>query len=149
MTSPPPLPPYLREAYLATDFDVLGSHAITLRVDQPVADLDGWLQLHRTRSATVIGARSPFSQSLPEDEEVRRHQELQAFIDANGLRCLPALGRPRQGPWPPEPSLCVFGLAPEQADEWMRRFGQYAIVVANEGQGCALRWHPDLETRAP
>ncbi len=26
----------------------------------------------------------------------------------------------------------MFGLAPAQADGWMRRFGQYAIVVANE-----------------
>lgn len=144
----PPPPSYLRDAYLATDFDVLGPQTITLRADQPVAGLDDWLRLHQSKSATVISARSPFSQSLPEGEEVQRHRQLQAFVDANGLRCLPALGRPRQGPWPAEPSLCVFGLTSMQADEWMRRFEQYAIVVANEGQGCALRWHPDLLIRA-
>jgi hypothetical protein len=131
-------------AYAATDFLVLALRPVTLRVDQMVAGLDDWLRAQRCESAVVISARSPFSQVLAEEEEDRRHEELRALVERAGLRSAPAVGRPREGTWKPERCICVLDLADDLAMGWMRRFEQYAVVVAVLGQGCRLRWHPDL-----
>jgi hypothetical protein len=41
----------------------------------------------------------------------------------------------------------VFDVAEATVSDWMRCFEQYAVVLAAIGQGCSLRWHPDLEMR--
>ncbi len=131
-------------AYAATDFVVLALRPVTLRVDQVVAGLDDWLRAQRCESAVVICARSPFSQALAEDEQDRRHEELRALVERAGLRSAPAVGRPRKGTWQPERCICVLNLADDLAAGWMRHFEQYAVVVAELGRGCRLRWQPDL-----
>jgi len=104
-------------AYAATDFVVLALRPITLRVDQMVAGLDDWLRAQRCESAVVISARIPFSQALAEDEEDRRHEELRGLVEFAGLRSAPAVGRPREGTWQPERSICVLDLADDLGDE--------------------------------
>jgi len=142
---PPGLPPQgLVDAYRETDFVITSSGCITLRVGQHVPGLDKWFAAHRRCNAVVITAFNPFSQSLPEEENLRRSAALLAAITAHGLTYAHALGQATVGEWSPEPSFCVFGPPPSLVDEWMRHFGQYAVVLADEAEGCRLLWHPAI-----
>lgn len=134
----------LVDAYRVTDFVVETEEAMVLRVDSPVPLLGRWLAARRCESAVVITASNPFSRSLPGEENLRRNRELLTAIEATGLLSASAIGRARSDNWEPEVSFCVFDVAPDVVDAWMRRFGQYAVVLAEKEGTCRLLWHPAI-----
>jgi len=38
-----------------------------------------------------------------------------------------------------------YELANDLVEIWMRRYEQYAVVVAPIGHSCSLRWRPDID----
>ncbi|MFZ5467553.1 MAG: DUF3293 domain-containing protein [Pseudomonadota bacterium] len=58
-----------------------------------------------------------------------------------GSRHFSAVGLPTaEDHWPPEPSLLILDLAPEQAAQLAEHFGQWAWVSGEAGQPAELAW---------
>lgn len=96
------------------------------------------------RSATVLTACNPGSRPLPQAENARRQQELEAAVAARGLSAWPALNQDPSGQWPDEPGLCIGDLPARLLDAWLERFGQNAAVVYQPPAVPRLAWHPAL-----
>ena len=145
-SEPPGMPAQgLVDAYRLTDFVVEKAYeAIVLQVDHPVSNLKHWLAAQKCENAVVITAWNPFSMSLPKDENVKRNLELGAAIEGAGLLSTSAVGCARSGNWEPEESFCVFNVPPTVVDEWLQRFRQYAVVLAEKEGTCRLLWHPEI-----
>lgn len=137
-------PAELVEAYRRTTYAVHGSLPIELRVDRAVPGLVEWLSACLAQRAIVITAFNPFSVPLSDGENVQRSGELLSDILAHGLACVGAAGQGEDPAWAPESSYCVFDPPGALIDEWMQRFGQYAVVVADRVDGCSLLWHPTI-----
>ncbi|MEZ6037029.1 MAG: DUF3293 domain-containing protein [Planctomycetota bacterium] len=126
--STPPLDPALLQAYRETLFEALDEHPLTLRIGEPNESLR---QLHRRHDVTCsafVTACNPRSESLPAEENDRRHADLRAELQHRGLTFFEGQGRHPSNSWPPERSLLVMGLELAAARELGGRWAQNAIV---------------------
>lgn len=127
-------------AYRAASYWVELPHGrITLRIGEHFIappDLGGHGRL------AVVTAFNPFSSALERPENEARQAALVGAVDAAGLTRFQAAGVDPLGAWEPEPSLGILDPSSEQLDEWMERFEQNAVVVADPGEPVVLRFHP-------
>ena len=107
-----------RDAYLETVVTVDGRP-----VDEVVAEFG---------SFWVVTAWNPFSEELAPDENARRHAELLARLEADGLVWLPAVGSSPDGQWAEE-SMAVVGIDRETARALGRDFDQHAVFEVADG----------------
>jgi hypothetical protein len=134
----------LLQAYNATQYVVHTKPELILQIGIHAANTDLLLSKHGAKSACIVTAWNPFSQSLSTEDNIKRNEELIGAVNKLELQYLDAEGRDPEGKWPSEKSLCVFDATDSMIKEWMRVFGQNAVVVVNHGQPPTLVLHPDL-----
>lgn len=117
--------------------------SVLLRVGQASPELDLLLESYGATVAALITAANPRSRRLPAAENASRHEQLLARLPA-GHRVVPTVAQDPRGRWPDEHGILVFGLAPGEAIDLARAFGQYAILWCRAGEPVQLLW-----TRAP
>ncbi len=139
-----PISKELLKAYNDMLFVVHTQPEFIMRVGAHSAQTDLFLSVHGAKSACIVTAWNPFSQSLSEVDNIKRNEELIGVVNKLGLKYLDAEGRDPEGKWPSEKSLCIFDATDSIIKEWMRVFGQNAVVVVNHGQPPTLVLHPDL-----
>lgn len=78
--------PQLLQAYLATEYTVLGQRPFRLCIDTFSPELLALYRTHGVRCAAFISASNPFSQRFDDAENERRQQafEQNAFLWAGG-----------------------------------------------------------------
>lgn len=124
----------LDAAYRATAYVVEGEHhPISIRIGQHCTDLDVLLQAHNYTDWAFVSASNPGSQELPEAENIKRHAQLVAAVEALGLPWYIGHGVPDHPGWQPEVSLLVLGIKPDDALQLASRFGQNAILTGAAG----------------
>lgn len=120
--------PDLLTAYRNTRYVVHTVPPFALIVGQASPALRQWMQGHACDCAVFITACNPYSQLLDDAANAQRQRTLEHAIRQRGLPYVPGLGQPQGGPWKPEPSWLVGGLALEAARALGRRFEQNALV---------------------
>lgn len=104
---------------------------IGLRLDDPSAQADVFLQHAKAQSLTCLNAWNPRSKTLPVTRNMAAHQRLRR--DLAGYVALPHLGVPDQYSWRPEPGFAVLDLETEKAIALAERYGQFGIVRYERG----------------
>lgn len=123
----------LESVYRNTDYVVNDPDGrFIIRVGE-VADID-------TDRWAFISACNPKSVPLTDAENAARMRELERLVVAAGHVFLYGNGKDRDGQWPEEPSLLIFGLDESTAVAWAARFDQAAIVTGERGQPARLTW---------
>ncbi len=129
----------LDAAYRATAYVVEGGRSpISIRADQPCAELDLLLQAHHCTDWAFVSASNPGSHALPEAENIKRHAQLILAVEARGLPWYTGRGVPDHPGWQPEISLLVLGIQPDDALQLASRFGQDAILAGSVGAPAKL-----------
>lgn len=141
----PEISPELLAAYAAANYQVdLPSGQITLKVGEGFYPPDGFAGVR----LAVVTAANPFSRRLSDAENAERHADLVQSAKALGLSWFPAAGVDPTGQWPSEVSLAVVDATDAQLDDWMGRFGQNAVVVADVGRPINLKLNNQLLLQA-
>lgn len=129
----------LEAAYRATTYVVEGQHGnISIRIGQTTPLLDQLLIARGGKDWAFISACNPGSRPLPEKQNLERHAQLVAAVDALGLPWLIGHGIPDHPGWQPELSLLIPGIPLEQAIKLASAFDQNAIVVGAIGTPARL-----------
>jgi len=128
------LPRTLLDAYLDTDYLVATPEGRTLRLvpGQPCPALDALMAEAGCTSAAFITAWNPGSRALPRECNASRQHRLAEQLAAAGYRFLEGYGVAPDGSWH-EDSLLVLGIPARGALRLARRFGQNAILTAEQG----------------
>lgn len=129
-----PVAPDLLAAYEATDYVVHAAPDIVARPGEISAAVDDLLAGLGVTCAAVITAWNPFSTETIPAENAVAQARLLARVGELGLRWLPAEGCGRDGDWPAEESLCVFGIDGEAARALAVEFRQNAILWLELGR---------------
>lgn len=118
----------LKQAYLATDYQVYPTPSKTLhiRINQKNVELDQFLEGHQ--SWGYITAWNPNSKVLPTAENEKRNKALENLLQQRGYTFYPGKGVPDEGDWRPEASFLVVDLPRRTTVEIGRIYGQKAIV---------------------
>lgn len=134
------IPRSLLRAYEAAVYWAdLPSGRITLEIGKAFHPTD---ELPRGVRLAIVTAWNPFSRELSDAENASRHEALVEAVHLAGLASHPAAGGDPAGQWKPEMSLAIIEPSDDQLDDWMIRFGQNAVVVAQSGGAAGLRLHP-------
>lgn len=129
----------LDAAYRATAYVVeQGESRISIRIDQCSPEIDRLLLAGNCRDWAFISASNPGSLPLSLPENRKRHTELISAIEALGFGWCEGHGVPDRPGWPPEISLFIMGIQPEEAVKLAARFGQNAIVIGTLGKAAKL-----------
>ena len=115
-------------AYLETDYVVRAEPPVILRVGESSPGLSAIHRAHRVDCSVFITACNPYSQSLQEQENDRRHELLMQELKLRSLASLQGLGSHPDNGWPPEVSCLVLGLNLEASKNLAARFEQNAVV---------------------
>lgn len=125
------LPPELVEAYRRTEYQVAdGSHAFTMRVDEPSDSLRTCHFAHGVECSAFITACNPRSVPTADDQNAGAMTRLAGELERRGYFVLHGRGVDPTGAWPGEPSFLVLGITEPDAVALARRFDQHAIVCA-------------------
>jgi hypothetical protein len=123
------IPPATVQAYLETDYRVLGDAPFTLKIDAPSAALAALYAATGASCSAFITAWNPFSEParhpLANDAAQRA---LRTKVAQRGLRIIDGIGQHPSGDWPGEASLLVLGLEREMAQDLGRQFRQNAVI---------------------
>lgn len=116
------------QAYLETDFRVLGNPPFMLRVGAASAEL---MALHKgcdVESSTFITTCNPFSQPFDEEANSQRQAALASELKFRSLAFISGVGQHPSNKWPAEPSFLVLGVSRETAKALGTKYQQNAIV---------------------
>ncbi|MGK0674123.1 MAG: DUF3293 domain-containing protein [Halothiobacillaceae bacterium] len=114
---------------------------LDLRIGGCHPQLDAFLQTLGASRWVVLSPCNPGARLLDDASNAARMAALRQALTDEGLRHFPAVGLPAaEDHWPPEPSLLILDLAPEQATQLARRFSQLAWVSGEVGQPAELVW---------
>ena len=120
--------PDLIQAYMETDFHVLGGVSFTLRVATPSNELLETHKAHRVECSAFLTACNPFSKELNANDNDARQLALSRELASRSLEFVEGIGQHPSNQWPGEPSYLVFGLTLEAAKTLGARLEQNAIV---------------------
>lgn len=123
----------LRQAYLATDYQVYPNTSDTLhiRANQINATLDQFLKTQKTW--TYITAWNPNSEPLSAEENTQRNQQLIESLQAKKYIFYHGKGVPDVGDWLPEESFLVLDISKKTAIQMGQTYGQKAILWGQKG----------------
>lgn len=116
------------EAYLATEYRVLGEQPFVLRIGQPSEQLRAVYLKRGVESAAMLTAWNPYSEPRSAAENEAAHYRLVVELDRLGLTHQRAQGADATGEWPPEDSRFVLGLDFATAASLGMKFAQNGIV---------------------
>ncbi len=133
-----PMTPEQYAAYRETDYVVLCSPALILRVDHDNPELDAFLIREGKQSAAFISAWNPHSEPKAQEENDRAHRALMDDLQQRGYALIEGEGKGRVGDWPAEKSVLAIGIDRVASKEVGRRFLQNAIVFHEIGNGSEL-----------
>ena len=128
MSAPSNIHPQMIQAYLETEYRVLGGSPLTLRPDYFSPEL---AMLHQALAVDCSAFITAYNAcSRPTEAAVNRQQQvrLAGVLAARGLLTIDAQGVHPAGRWPGEPSLLVPGMSLEDARRVGAQFEQNAIV---------------------
>ncbi len=116
--------PDLVRAYRATIYRVLGPPAFDLRVSEYSPALDAWQRGGGVTCSALLTAANPGSRRLSAQSNDERGRALRAQLQ--GRMVLATEHIDPEGEWPVERGLLVAGLAPDEARNYARTWGQVA-----------------------
>ena len=131
-------------AYESTHYFAQDTEPVLLRIGDPAASHQSWLEKMGAQSATILTAWNPLGEEKLAEDNERAQEELLSAIRARELRWLPATGEDPTGAWDPEPGFCVFDAPEDVLDEWLVIFRQNAAVRVAHDSVCRLVWHPAI-----
>lgn len=144
MTPPATVHPFLPErihAFGSICFEVYGRPPTSVRLGQQPEACATWLDACAASSAWIVTAWNPLGRVQGTDWNEQANSQLRADIDQQGLRRLPARGFNATGDRFEE-GFCVFDASEAQADGWLVRFRQAAVVRLRRGHAPERIWHP-------
>jgi len=118
----------LREAYRATNYNVLGSPSFTLRIGVESPDIANLYREFDVSTAAFLTAYNPFSALTPEHENALKQQQLEERLHELSVSFLQGMGEDPLGEWAGEPSVLALGISREAATRLGNDFRQNAIV---------------------
>ncbi len=118
----------LREAYLSTDYDVIGPKPFTLKIGEFSRGLEKLYIEKNVNSAGFLTAWNPHSKltSLRDNEIAQR--QLSMRLETVSVMVLPGVGVNPADTWPGEKSLLALGVSKELSVEIGKEFKQNAVV---------------------
>lgn len=109
------LAPALLQAYRETHYRVNSvssdSEPLVLRVDEVSTPLAILHKKFGVDCSAFITACNPWSESLPDAENSRRHENLLHALRTRSLRWLEGIGQHPGNQWPGEPGVLILGLS--------------------------------------
>ena len=118
----------LISAYEVTNFHVKANPAFTLNVGQLSNALLRLFKENEVSSAAFITAFNPYSQSLSDEENRKKNDQLKANLISLKLIFINGFGQDPAGQWAGEASFLVLGIGLEAAKKLGNQFEQNAIV---------------------
>ena len=94
--------------------------------------------LFSSRAFAIVTAHNPSSEKLSDEENERRHKELQEVLLKRSATFGPSVGESPDGAWREE-GVIVYDVALEEALELGKRFEQHAVLYG-QGERVALAW---------
>lgn len=116
------------QAYLETDYCILGNDPFTLRIGVACSELAALHQAHQADCSAFITACNPFSQTFDEAANTERQATFARELTQRSLRHIDGIGQHPSNQWPGEASFLVFGLTLEAAKTLGTRLEQNAII---------------------
>lgn len=105
------------------------------------AEADRWLAAQGVvQRWAIVTACNPLGAAVDEARNMAASVRLQATLQAQGIRHLPAAGLDPAGQWPAEASALLIDPPGDAAAELGRQFGQNAIITGRLGEAPVLRW---------
>lgn len=118
------------QAYLATEFRVLGNTPFTLKLNQVSLELLAFYRQSQAQSVAFITAWNPYSQIFTPSDNKAAQLRLIEELNLRQLRNLPGIGIDPSGMWPGEESCLILGVSLEDARVIGNLFKQNGIVWA-------------------
>ena len=118
----------LREAYRATNYNVLGPPPFTLRIGVESPDIANLYRDYNVSTAAFLTGCNPFSAPTPEHENKLKQQQLVERLHKLSISFLQGMGEDPLGEWAGEPSVLALGILREAATRLGNDFRQNAIV---------------------
>lgn len=128
MFSEPAIDSSTIQAYLETEYKILGEVSSTLRIGMACPKLAALHEAHRTDCNAFITACNPFSQNLSETANAERQAALARELKRRSLTFVDGIGQHPSNQWPGEDSFLVLGLTLESAKKLGTHFEQNAII---------------------
>ena len=129
----------LWDAYRRTTYAArTGNGEIRIHPDRRSSDLDALLDQTRADQWAYITAYNPESRRLSDDDNAARQRALVQAVRDLGLTFFEGESVLDAATWPPEPSLLILGIPPDDARALGRQFGQRAIVLGRLDQPARL-----------
>jgi len=131
----------LEAAYRGSSYDVDGPEGrIVIRVGEGTPQLDRLLRRHHARTWAFVTAANPGSLLFSEEENHKRHADLERLAKASGYLHYRGESVGDDGTWSAEASLLILGISPNDAATIGRTFSQNAIVIGEIGEPARLMW---------
>ncbi len=118
----------LINAYLETDYHVLGKAPFILRIGVASHALTRLYKQTQTDCGVFITAWNPHSRITEASANQAKQAELTKELSQHNLICFDGVGKHPQGGWPEEPSLFALGLSLEASKAFGKKYQQNAIV---------------------
>ena len=126
------LAPALVQAYRETHYRVIAGAAavvpVVLRVDEASKSLAGLHKEFGVDCSAFVTACNPWSESIADEENLKRMEKLRHALRTRSLRWLEGIGKHPRNLWPGEPSVLVLGLSLAAAKVLAQDFEQNAFV---------------------
>ena len=128
MFSASAIDPHTIQAYLETEYRVLGMSAVALKVGQTSTELLAAHKHHGVDCSAFLTACNPFSQVLDADANTARQQALANELTRDGFAFVEGVGQHPSNLWPGEESFLVFGLSLADAKTLGARLEQNGFI---------------------
>jgi hypothetical protein len=122
----------LISAYEATDFHVKAEPEFTLKIGQVSNELNALFKQNNIFNASFITAWNPYSNSLSDEENQARNNELKNELNIQSLKFIDGFGQDPLGQWAGEDSFLVLGISLEASKKLGLQFKQNAIVWSDK-----------------
>lgn len=126
--APPAVAHALAQAYLETEYRVLGEPPFGLRVGRASAELLYAHERQKVDCSAFVTACNPFSRLLDDAANAARQRALAGELTHRRLAFVQGIGQHPSNQWPSEESFLVFGLTLEAAKTLGARLQQNALI---------------------
>jgi len=118
----------LINAYLQTDYHVLGESPFVLKVGIASKPLMKLYKQTQTDCGVFITAYNPYSRNVEASVNQEKQAELVNELSQHSLVLIDGVGRHPQGGWPEEPSFFIPGLSLEASKMLGKKYQQNAVI---------------------